>query len=339
MKKYVFLLPVLFVGICITLLTCTTDDILPAATLSLSSNTLSEDGGTVILTASLNAAATQAVSIPLVFSGTATFGADYSVSASEITINQGQSSGNVTFTGITDGLIEGNETIEISLGSTSGVLILSTVNLTITILDADIDSDGDGVPDAEDECPDLPGDPANAGCPFVGLIINEILFDPPQGIIGDSNGDGVRQAQNDEFLELFNSNLEPLDISGYKIFDDTALSSGVPRHVFPTGTVVPSNSAVVIFGGGTPTGAFGGAIVQTASTGGLSQNRTGDTMTIQDAEGNFIDSYIIDPTLGNPGQSYTRNPDIYGAFIKHTEIPESNGAFFSPGTKLDGSSF
>lgn len=339
MKKNVFLLPVLFVGICFTLLTCTTDDILPAATLSLSNNTLSEVGGTVTLTASLNAAASQAVSIPLVFSGTATFGADYSVSASEIIINQGQSTGSIVFTGIPDGIIEGDETIIISLGSTSGVLVLSAVNLTITILDADIDSDGDGVPDSEDECPDLPGDPANAGCPFVGLIINEILFDPPQGITGDSNGDGVRNASNDEFLELFNSTPNPLDISGYRIFDDTAFSSGVPRHVFPAGTIVPSNSAVVVFGGGNPTGAFGGAIVQTASTGQLSQNRTGDTMTIQDAEGNFIDSYTIDPTLGNPGQSYTRNPDIYGAFAKHTEIPESNGAFFSPGTKLTGNSF
>ncbi len=338
MKKNVFLLPVLFVGICFTLHTCTTDDILPAATLSLSSNTLSEDGGTVTLTATLNAAAPEAVSISLVFSGTATFGADYSVSPSEIVINQGQSNGSIVFTGIPDGIIEGDETIEINLGSTSGVLILSAVNLTITILDADIDSDGDGVPDSEDECPDLFGPVENNGCPFLGFLINEVLYDPAGGLAGDANGDGVRDPLDDEFIEFFNSGPE-LDISGYKIFDATALENNVPRHTFPQGTVIPMNGVIVVFGGGNPTGSFGGAIVQTASGGQLNMNNAGDFVTVQDASSNVIATFDITPLSGNPDEAYTRNPDIFGEFERHPTIPEANGALQSPGTKLDGSSF
>lgn len=333
MKKNVFLLPVLFVGICFTLLTCTTDDILPAATLSLSSNTLSEVGGTVTLTASLNAGATQAVSIPLVFSGTATFGADYSVSASEISINQGQSTGSIIFTGIPDGLTEGDETIIISLGSTSGVLVLSAVNLTITILDADIDSDGDGVPDSEDECPDVAGSIENNGCPFLGFLINEVLYDPASGIEGDANGDGIRDPLEDEFIEFFNSGPE-LDISGYTISDASQI-----RHVFPEGTIVPMNGVIVVFGGGNPTGSFGGAIVQTATEGQLNMNNAGDFVTVQDANSNVIATFDITPLSGNPDEAYTRNPDIFGEFERHPAIPEANGALQSPGTKLDGSSF
>lgn len=333
MKKYVFLLPALFVGICLTLLTCTTDDILPAASLSLSDNSLSEDSGTVILTASLNAAATQQVLIPLVFSGTATTGTDYSVSASEITINQGQSSGSITFTGITDGLIEGDETIDISLGTTSGVLILNAVNLTITILDADIDSDGDGIPDAEDDCPEVAGPVENNGCPFLGFLINEVLYDPADGIAGDANLDGTRDPLDDEFIEFFNSGPE-LDISGYTISDASQI-----RHVFPQGTVVPMNGVIVVFGGGNPTGSFGGAIVQTATGGQLNMNNAGDFVTVQDASSNVIATFDITPLSGNPNEAYTRSPDITGEFERYSNLPEANGAIHTPGTRLDGSSF
>ncbi|TPV34043.1 endonuclease [Paucihalobacter ruber] len=334
MKKNLLYLPTLFTGICLMLFTCTTDDILPALNVSLSNNSLSEESGTVILTASLNGAATQQIVIPLTFSGNATLDADYSISANAITINNGQTSGSITITGLVDGLIEGDETIDISIGNASGVLLLSETNFTITILDADIDSDGDGVPDASDECPNVPGDINNNGCPFVGFIINEVLYDPADGIAGDSNLDGTRDPLADEFIEFYNSTANSLDLSGYTISDASQV-----RHIFPAGTVVPSNGVIVVFGGGNPTGSFGGAIVQTASEGQLNMNNAGDFVTVRDAANNAILTFDINPLSGNPNEAYTRFPDIYGDFERYSNIPEANGALHTPGTKVDGSTF
>ena len=66
------------------------------------------------------------------------------------------------------------------------------------------------------------------------------------------------------------------------------------RHVFPAGTVIPAREAAVVFGGGTPTGDFGNAaangLVFTASSGGLSLNNNGDTVTLADDLGATVQS-------------------------------------------------
>lgn len=318
----------------IILISCESEDINPTLDVSLSNTELGEVGSSVNLTATLNSEALQNTTIPLLFSGTATKDVDYNISAAAITIQKGQTEGMITISGITDGQIEGSETIEISIENTSNLLILSNINLTITILDADIDSDNDGVPDASDECPNTTGDAANNGCPFVGFIINEVLYDPASGDAGDANGDGTRDANGDEFIEFFNSSAASLDISGYTISDASQL-----RHTFPNGTIVPSKKSIVVFGGGNPTGSFGGSTVQTASEGLLNISNAGDIVTLKDAQGNTILTLDVTPLDDNPNESYTRNPDFYGDFVLHSTITETSGALFSPGTKLDGTSF
>jgi hypothetical protein len=313
---------------------CETEDINPALSLSLDTTSVSEENGTAVITAGLNGAATANIQIPLVFSGSATLNTDYSVSASEITIGNGMTAGSVTITGLTDGLIEGEETIEISIGNVSGLLVLGDTNYTITLLDADVDSDGDGVPDASDNCPEVPGAIENNGCPFAGFIINEVLYDPAGDISGDANGDGTRDPLEDEFIEFYNSTANAIDLSGYTISDASQV-----RHTFPSGTILPSNGVLVVFGGGTPTGAFGGAIVQTASEGQLNLSNAGDIITLQDTDDNIVLTFDINPLSGNPDKAYTRNPDIYGEFEQHASIPEANGALQSPGVKLNGSPF
>ncbi len=327
---------IICVGISLVLLasSCKTKDILPTAEISLSQNTLSEAGGTLSITAYLNAPANSLITIRLAFSGTATYGSDYSVSSNEIVINPGEISGSIMLTGINDGEVEGNEEIIVTSESKSGVLILSYESYIITILDANIDSDGDGVPDSDDDCPDLFGDPDNNGCPFLGFIINEVLYDPADGIVGDANGDGIRDPLDDEFIEFFNSSPTSIDLSGYSISDASQV-----RHVFPEGTIVTSNGVIVVFGGGTPTGTFGGAIVQTASQGQLNMNNQGDFMTIRDASNVTILTFDINPLSGNPNESYTRSPDIYGDFARHSVIPAANGAIHSPGVQLNGNPF
>lgn len=326
--------------ILLTLSSCETDDIDPAlVSLASSSNSFSEAGGSVVITATLNAPATNIVIIDLTFSGTAIQDTDYSLSAAQVTIPEGATTGTITISAIQDNLVEGVETIVITSGAVNNANALQNFNLNITLLDDDADSDGDGVPDALDECVDVPGDAANNGCPFLGFILNEINYDPADGIAGDANGDGVRDPLADEFAEFFNSSLTPLDISGYRVFDTQGLGSNTPRHVFPAGTIVSPNKSIVLFGGGNPTGSFGNSIVQTASGGQLNLNNAGDELIVQDTSGNEIIRFDIAPLSGNPNESYTRSPDLTGPFERHSVITNAAGRIFSPGTKLDGTSF
>jgi uncharacterized protein (TIGR03437 family) len=94
------------------------------------------------------------------------------------------------------------------------------------------------------------------------MMINEILSDPPDGLEGDANHDGVRDSSADEFVELVNATTRDLDLSGYQI-QTRAISSTVDtlRHRFPVGTILRAGAALVVFGGGTVNSsnpAFGG---------------------------------------------------------------------------------
>ena len=314
-------------------LSCTTEDIFPSVELGIDSTTLSEAGGEITLSATLNSAAPEAISLALVFGGTASENQDYSSSSSVIFIDSGMSSGTVTISAIQDIEIESIETITVSVTSGGGVLLLSDSLIEIALLDDDSDTDSDGVLDAVDACPDVAGSSENNGCPWLGFLINEVLYDPEAGDAGDANGDGTRDANGDEFIEFFNSGPE-IDMSGYTISDASQV-----RHVFPAGTVVSLNGVLVLFGGGTPTGNFGGAVVQTASTGSINMNNAGDFVTLQDTSGTIVLTFDVEPLSNNPNESYTRNPDLTGEFVQHSGVDAANGALYSPGTMLDGSSF
>src|SRR5690606_17076650 len=169
------------------------------------------------------------------------------------------------------------------------------------------------------------------------LVINEVLYDPADDAPdGDANGDGTRSSSHDEFIELYNGGNQILDISGYKVYDTKGLTDGVPVHTFPADTKIGPGKVLVLFGGGTPTGDFGGAIVQTSTSGDLNLTNAGDIITITDPAGNVIVTLDIEPFSSNPNKSYTRNPDITGEFVQHSTI---NDKLFSPGTKVDGSPF
>ena len=165
------------------------------------------------------------------------------------------------------------------------------------------------------------------------IVINEFLADPPSGLAGDANGDGTRYSLEDEFVEIVNASSVSINISGWALEDGTG-----PRHVFPLGTSLPSMSAIVVFGGGTPTGYFGGSLVQIASSGSLSLNNTGDSILLYD--GLVYHAAVSYGEEGNADQSLTIDPDIYGSgFERHSLAAGSGGALFSPGTMIDGSPF
>jgi hypothetical protein len=166
------------------------------------------------------------------------------------------------------------------------------------------------------------------------LVVNEIHADPDL-TLGDANGDGVIGDHDDEFVEIVNITGSPVDLSGWTLGDGIG-----PRHVFPANNLIPDQCAVLIFGGGQPQGAFGGSVVQVASSGGLQLNNTGDSIYLADPSGTQVITFTYG-TEADDRQSIVRSPDITGpeSFIKHSTAPGANGALFSPGTRIDGSSF
>ncbi|MCB1054834.1 MAG: lamin tail domain-containing protein [Acidobacteria bacterium] len=169
------------------------------------------------------------------------------------------------------------------------------------------------------------------------LLINEIHADP-DATAGDANGDGSVSSTQDEFIELVNTGFEPLDISGFYLSDDTQV-----RHVFPAGTIVPAREAVVVFGGGSPTGDFGNAgangLVFTASSGRLGLNNGGDTVTLYD-DGGVVLQAVTYGSEGGQNESLVRDPDLTNTpFELHSQVTASGGALYSPGTLADGTTF
>ncbi|MBN1217989.1 MAG: lamin tail domain-containing protein, partial [Anaerolineae bacterium] len=167
-----------------------------------------------------------------------------------------------------------------------------------------------------------------------GWVINEIHADPAPDLTGDANGDGIRDESDDEFIEIVNNTGSVVDISGWTLADGVGV-----KHTFPAGTIVSGQCPVVVFAGGTPAGAFGGATVQTASTGQLGLNNAGDTITLNDG---LADQAVY--TFGSEGgndQSLTRDPDLIGIepLVLHSTAAGSGGSLFSPGVRVDGSIF
>ena len=161
------------------------------------------------------------------------------------------------------------------------------------------------------------------------IFINEILADPPAGLSGDANGDGLTSSTQDEFVELLNNTNTFIDISGWLLKD--ALST---RHVFPSSTIMSPNQYLVVFGGGTPN--LLGINWQIASSGTLSLNNTSETVSLFDASSSLIDQ-IVYGSIGGHDQSIVRWPEEPGSnFVLHSSIQEANGRKFSPGTNVNG---
>ncbi|HPQ66420.1 MAG TPA: lamin tail domain-containing protein, partial [bacterium] len=144
------------------------------------------------------------------------------------------------------------------------------------------------------------------------VVINEILADPPYWGAGDANRDGEVSSWQDEFVELVNRTGLPVELGGATISDNAS-----ERFTFPDGFSLEAGAAVVVFGGGTPTGAFGEATVFTVGTEyGLWLTNGGDTVILE-LDGEVLDSV----TYGEEGgmdQSLTRCPDEDGGFLLHT---------------------
>lgn len=152
------------------------------------------------------------------------------------------------------------------------------------------------------------------------ILINEILSDPPAGLAGDSNNDGVRSTNTDEFIEIFNNGNGSVDLSSWTIRDLTDV-----RHIFPNNTVLNSLNYLVVFGGGSPN--LPDIFWQKASTGTLSLNNTAETVSLFQSDGTLVDE-VSYGTLANQDQSIVRTADGNGGFVLHSSVSPN---LFSPG--------
>ncbi|MDE2998588.1 MAG: lamin tail domain-containing protein [Gemmatimonadota bacterium] len=155
------------------------------------------------------------------------------------------------------------------------------------------------------------------------VAIVEILADPPPGPNGDVNGDGTRDSQSDEFVEILNSGPETVWISDWRLSDDDV--SARRQFRFPGFTRLQPGERAVLFGGGRPKGIEGRVFVDDGSIGnGLTD---GSDVVL-----------LIDPVLNDTlaRADYTAEGDIdqslvwNGAdWIPH-ETPPGRG-IYSPG--------
>jgi hypothetical protein len=187
----------------------------------------------------------------------------------------------------------------------------------------------DGATDAAQHvpCPDYrapgPGD----------LVINELLADPPDGPAGDANGDGVRDASDDEFVEIVNGSGAGLYLGGV-----TLLEGSDPAHNFQA-TCLAADEAVVLWGGVLDGAALPEVtgVRATVASGSFSLTNGGGRLELRSAAGGTIDAAAWS---GGPSEAQTRSPELTGdAWVAHSEAAGAEGAPFSPGTCADGGPF
>ena len=154
------------------------------------------------------------------------------------------------------------------------------------------------------------------------VILNEILANEP-----GTSPDG-------EFVELVNVGGTAADLGGWVISDADQV-----RHTFATGTTLAPGKAIVVYGGvkGIPPGTPN---VVVASTGTLSLNNGGDTVTVKtSAGGSTVDAFTYGSALASQdGVSMNRSPDLNpsGDFVLHNTLSSLSA---SPGVRVNGTAF
>src|SRR5512142_1033661 len=89
----------------------------------------------------------------------------------------------------------------------------------------------------------LAADPVKPLVDYPHPLITEVLYAVPTGEAGDANGDGVRETNGDEFVELVNPHDRSINLRGYiltgKSNPDPSKKFKTLRFVFPSLTLQP----------------------------------------------------------------------------------------------------
>ncbi len=161
------------------------------------------------------------------------------------------------------------------------------------------------------------------------VVISEVLADPPSDDAGDANQDGERHSSHDEFIELYNAGSAPVDISGWRLGDSSAL---VNFFQFPSDAVIEPGSYVVLFGGGNPTGFTVPVYTDDGTIGSRGLSNEGEDVHLIDDTGDTV--AVISHNSWPSDQSIVRNPPDGEAFEPHKDVSPT-GEPFSPGRATD----
>lgn len=158
------------------------------------------------------------------------------------------------------------------------------------------------------------------------LVINEVLMNVPTGEAGDANADGVRDAYDDEFLELVNVSEERLDLEGIEVLNGEKV-----KHTFLSLCLAP-REAVVLFSGPKGRGVIArdGVIFMGADT-RLGFSNSAGGISLRHPSGRTLFSFSYEQSRQ---ASYVLWPELTGAqLVPHDTLLE---ALFSPGRCVDG---
>jgi hypothetical protein len=234
----------------------------------------------------------------------------------------------------------GASDLGVDSGTTDGVVLTDSG----TPPDGGVPPDGgmpadSGVPPdsgaASDSGPDSGCDPT-ARTPALGdLMINEFMADPPAGIAGDANQDGIRNA-GDRFIEIANISSHTVQLGGVVVSNSTGV-----RHLFAT-TPLACGKVIVVFSGGDPTNPNWMSNWVAASNGTLALIKTGDTINVGTSIATPNDLIVY--TYGNEaaiGEALNRAADLIptAGFMPEDQVTGSGGRLYSPGTRVDGTPF
>src|SRR6202008_884613 len=88
-----------------------------------------------VVTVSRRGSTAAALNVSYTVSGSATNGTDYQTLSGTVTIPVGSSSATITVTPIDDNLLEGNETVSVTLSANAAYTLGATISGTVTITD------------------------------------------------------------------------------------------------------------------------------------------------------------------------------------------------------------
>jgi len=183
------------------------------------------------------------------------------------------------------------------------------------------------------------------------VVINEAMANVI-GTNADINNNGiVEEPVADQFIEFVNLGDSAVDLSGW-IVESWAISEpgGVQVvHVFPEGSILPSNGSLVLFGGGDEAALqamseaeFGNAFIQVATLHGNGVNLIvgeDERITLRSPDGHVEDQVTIDEDANEQVQAVTRFPDTSGTLTTLHLEASAGAAIASPGTQVDGAAF
>lgn len=161
------------------------------------------------------------------------------------------------------------------------------------------------------------------------VVINEVMADPPNGDAGDLNEDGIIDAKEDEFIELFNASERYLKLDGWTLEDGTKV-----RFTFPASTELAPGAVAVVFGGGMVDEVAErteSMVFVADDSAGLALSNAGDTVVLRNAQGSVVDRVFFGAEAGKDKSLVRRTDgDPQAELIAHP----SDAA--SPGTTTDG---